>query len=117
MHRPPAPPPTDFMKMADPDFDAAANPMTVAQAQGFAHFTAAFGHYQGCLREKAQWRNLMARTLELAQQHPAVCQDQAAAIGERFETNQASAIFCRASCLTLRSVDTRRVLLWRPIDP
>eukprot|EP01046_Picozoa_sp_COSAG06_P027839 COSAG06_NODE_2480_length_6788_cov_3.392084_2_plen_92_part_00 len=60
------------MKMTDPDFDAAANPMTVAQAQGFTHFTAAFGHCQGCLREKAQWRNLMARTLELAQQHPAV---------------------------------------------
>jgi|EP01047_Picozoa_sp_COSAG01_P020111 dienelactone hydrolase len=72
------------MKMADPEFDAAANPMTVAQAQGFAHFQAAFSSYNGALRERAQWRNLMAHTLELAKKHPAVHPDFAAAIGYCF---------------------------------
>jgi len=72
------------MKMAQPDFDMAKDPMTVAQGQGFAHFKAAFVMMNGCLREKAQWRNLMAENLKLARQHPAVHPELTGAIGYCF---------------------------------
>mmetsp|Transcript_29451 Transcript_29451/g.77182 ORF Transcript_29451/g.77182 Transcript_29451/m.77182 type:complete len:307 (+) Transcript_29451:33-953(+) len=70
-----------FMKMADPDFDRDADPMTVAQAQGFAHFRAALKHYNGTLRQRGHWRDLMAETLRLGKAHPSVHPDYAGAIG------------------------------------
>ena len=70
-----------FMKLSDPAYDPVANPITVAQTQGMAHFKAAFAHYHGCLKAKAHWRELMALNLSQAKAHPAVHDDLAAAIG------------------------------------
>ena len=69
-----------FMKLSDPAYDPVANPITVAQTQGMAHFKAAFAHYHGCLKAKAHWRELMALNLSQAKAHPAVHDDLAAAM-------------------------------------
>lgn len=70
--------------MSQPDFDPVKTPITVAQAQGMAHFSAAFVQYQGCLKEKGHWRDLMKLNLDQAKAHPAVHPSLAAGIGYCF---------------------------------
>jgi len=73
-----------WMAASQPDFDPEKTPITVGQAQGMAHFQQAFVHYQGCLKEKGHWRDLMKLNLDLAKAHPAVHPDLAAGIGYCF---------------------------------
>jgi hypothetical protein len=73
-----------WMAASQPDFDPVKTPITVAQAQGMAHFASAMVQYQGCLKERGHWRNLMKLNLDLAKAHPAVHPSLAAGIGYCF---------------------------------
>lgn len=73
-----------WMAMAQPDFDPEKTPITPGQAKGMGHFKNAFIQYQGCLRQKGHWRNLMELNLKLAKEHPSVHPDYAGAIGYCF---------------------------------
>jgi len=73
-----------WMATSQPDFDPEKTPITVSQAQGMAHFAAAFVQYQGCLKERGHWRDLMKLNLDLAKDHPAVHPSLAAGIGYCF---------------------------------
>ena len=92
-----------FIQMSQPGWSPEKNPITVAQAQGLAHFKAAFAAYHGCLKEKADWRNLMARNLELGKQHPAAHPKWAGAIGYCFG-GQSILEMVRMGCENLQAV-------------
>ena len=55
-----------WKKKFTPGWDPVKDPVTVAQTEGMSHFKKAFEKYQGCLKAKGAWRDLMLETLTRA---------------------------------------------------